>query len=109
MQKEEELKEEVDEIEDSESEDDSDDDEEEGNEETSKNSLALLDPKAKKAGIIYLSRVPLRMNVKIVRDYMSRFGKVGRIFLEPQGKNDLKPKKLDIFLINQQHFFREEA
>lgn len=41
--------------------------------------------KEKKAGVIYLSRIPTKMNVKLIREYMSQFGKVGRIYLEPKG------------------------
>lgn len=38
-----------------------------------------------KAGVIYLSRIPTKMNVKIIREYMSQYGEVGRIYLEPRG------------------------
>lgn len=41
--------------------------------------------KEKKAGVIYLSRIPTKMNVKLIREYMSQFGKIGRIYLEPKG------------------------
>ena len=41
--------------------------------------------KQKKAGVIYLSRIPKKMNVRIIRDYFSQFGKVDRIYLEPRG------------------------
>lgn len=34
-------------------------------------------------GVLYLSRIPTRMNVKIIRDYFSNFGQVDRIYLEP--------------------------
>jgi ESF2/ABP1 family protein len=37
------------------------------------------------AGVIYLSRIPPKMNVKIIREYFSRFGDVDRIYLEPRG------------------------
>ncbi len=43
------------------------------------------DEKEKKHGVVYLSRIPQRMNVKILREYMSQYGKVGRIYLEPLG------------------------
>ncbi|RNA13666.1 activator of basal transcription 1-like [Brachionus plicatilis] len=35
------------------------------------------------AGVLYLSRIPNRMNVKIIREYFSNFGQVERIYLEP--------------------------
>lgn len=41
--------------------------------------------KKRKAGVIYLSRIPTKMNVRIIRDYFSEFGEVDRIFLEPRG------------------------
>ena len=46
--------------------------------------------KKKEAGIIYLSRIPNRMNVKIIRDYFSQFGQIDRIYLEPRGERDLR-------------------
>ena len=45
--------------------------------------------KAKKEtdpGIAYLSRIPKGMNVKKVRQIMSEYGEVGRLFLQPNGK-----------------------
>ncbi len=42
--------------------------------------------KKKTPGVIYLSRIPTKMNVKLIRDYFSRFGTVDRIYLEPQGR-----------------------
>lgn len=41
--------------------------------------------KEKKPGVVYMSRIPTKMNVKLIREYMSRFGKVGRVYLEPKG------------------------
>lgn len=42
--------------------------------------------KEKKAGVIYLSRIPTKMNVRIIREYFSQYGEVDRIFLEPREK-----------------------
>ena len=42
--------------------------------------------KKRKAGVIYLSRIPTKMNVRIIRDYFSEFGETDRIFLEPREK-----------------------
>ena len=39
----------------------------------------------KKAGVVYLSRIPTKMNVRIIREYLSKFGEVDRVFLEPRG------------------------
>ncbi len=36
-------------------------------------------------GIIYLSRIPTRMNVKTVRHIFAEYGEIGRIFLQPDG------------------------
>ena len=69
-------------IDDDERKDKEDKDEEEMKDET------VEKPKSggnKKAGVVYLSRIPTKMNVKIIRDYMSQYGDVGRIFLEPRG------------------------
>ena len=45
--------------------------------------------KTRVAGIIYLSSIPTKMNVKLIRDYFSDFGVVDRIFLQPEGRFDL--------------------
>jgi len=37
-------------------------------------------------GIVYLSRIPRRMNVKQIRHVFGSFGEVGRIFLKPVGE-----------------------
>lgn len=42
-----------------------------------------------KYGIIYLSSIPVGLNVTLLRQIMSEFGKVGRIYLEPEA-GDLK-------------------
>ena len=41
--------------------------------------------KEKIPGVIYLSRIPTKMNVKLIRDYFGNFGTVDRVFLEPRG------------------------
>jgi RNA recognition motif-containing protein len=38
-------------------------------------------------GVIYLSRIPTKMNVRLIRDYFSKYGTVDRIYLEPKGGN----------------------
>lgn len=43
--------------------------------------------KSTETGIIYLSRIPPLMNVKKIRDIFSEYGEIGRIFLQPDGKN----------------------
>ena len=37
-------------------------------------------------GIVYLSRIPRRMNVKQIRHVFGSFGEVGRVFLKPVGE-----------------------
>lgn len=39
--------------------------------------------KKKKRGIIYLSSIPKYMNVTILREMLSQYAKIGRIFLQP--------------------------
>ena len=46
----------------------------------------LNEKKKKKRGVIYLSKIPTKMNVKLIREYFSKFGEVDRIYLEPKGK-----------------------
>lgn len=40
-------------------------------------------PKKKKRGIIYISSIPKYMNVTILREMLSQYAKIGRIFLQP--------------------------
>ena len=42
--------------------------------------------KKDKPGIVYLSRIPRRMNVKQIRHVFGSFGEVGRVFLKPVGE-----------------------
>ena len=48
--------------------------------------MAAKTKKVPTPGVIYLSNIPKKMNVKIIRDYFSNFGEVDRIFLEPREK-----------------------
>ena len=45
-------------------------------------------------GVIYLSRVPPFMSVKKIRDVFGQYGDLGRIFLQPDGKNMRKNVKM---------------
>lgn len=38
-----------------------------------------------KPGIIYMSRIPPSMNPLKLRNMLSQFGEVGRVFLQPEG------------------------
>ena len=40
-------------------------------------------------GVIYLSKIPAKMNVKLIRDYFSNYGQVDRIYLEPRGRFEI--------------------
>jgi ESF2/ABP1 family protein len=46
-----------------------------------------LSSKVSKAGIIYLSTIPPKMNVTQIREYFTAFGEVGRSFLQPEKSN----------------------
>jgi ESF2/ABP1 family protein len=46
-----------------------------------------LSSKVSKAGIIYLSTIPPKMNVTQIREYFAAFGEVGRSFLQPEKSN----------------------
>ena len=39
-----------------------------------------------KRGIVYLSRIPTGMNVKLIRERFDLFGPTDRIFLQPDGE-----------------------
>lgn len=55
--------------------------------------------KSPKPGIIYLSKIPPKMNVKRVRDYFTQFGDLNRSFLQPDSKWYYLPS-LQIYLNN---------
>lgn len=40
-----------------------------------------------KYGVIYLSYIPDGLNIKLIREIMSQYGEVGRIYLEPEINN----------------------
>lgn len=42
--------------------------------------------KDNKPGVIYLSRVPRNMQVKKLREILSVYGELGRVFLQADGK-----------------------
>ncbi|KAK2714398.1 activator of basal transcription 1-like [Artemia franciscana] len=46
-----------------------------------------------KSGIIYLSVIPPKMNVSMIKEYFSQFGEVNRVFLQPGKVIDKKKKK----------------
>ena len=39
------------------------------------------------SGVIYLSRIPNKMNVTIVRSYFDQYGQTGRIYLQLSSKS----------------------
>uniref|UniRef100_A0A0K8R818 Activator of basal transcription 1 n=1 Tax=Ixodes ricinus TaxID=34613 RepID=A0A0K8R818_IXORI len=49
-------------------------------------------PKKKIPGVVYLSYIPPKMNVKTVRSMLSKFGELGRIFLQPEKPNAKKAR-----------------
>lgn len=53
------------------------------------NDASKMSKKKKKStpGVVYLSSVPTKMNVKIIREYFCQFGEVDRIYLQPEGEN----------------------
>jgi len=48
--------------------------------------------KLKEAGIIYLSRIPAYMSVKVIREMLGQHGEIGRLFLQPNEKTSNKKK-----------------
>ena len=63
--------------------------EEKVNEEINESKDEVVEKKQKKkkkvAGIVYLSSIPTKMNVKLIRDYFNDYGVVDRIYLQPEG------------------------
>lgn len=53
------------------------------NEDDVKEDLPLITKQGKK-GVVYIRRIPPFMNVAILRQYMTQFGQVGRIYLAPE-------------------------
>jgi len=49
--------------------------------------------KKKKPGLIYLSTIPPKMNVQLIREALMPYGEIGRVFLQPRSKTDNKKKK----------------
>ncbi|XP_030378766.1 pre-rRNA-processing protein esf2-like [Scaptodrosophila lebanonensis] len=52
----------------------------------------------RKKGIIYISNIPKYMNVTILREILGQFGKIGRVYLQPErqtggGDKDKKKKR----------------
>lgn len=60
----------------------------------SSDTTEVKQPKKRKRGIIYISSIPKHMNVMILREMLSQYAKIGRIFLQPgklPGKPDSRP------------------
>ena len=47
-----------------------------------------FEQRAKKRGVVYLSRIPPFMNAAKVRQLLSPFGEIGRIYLTPEGTSE---------------------
>lgn len=45
---------------------------------------ATVQPKKRKKGIIYISNIPKHMNVTRLREILGEFGKIGRVYLQPE-------------------------
>jgi len=50
--------------------------------------------KMKEAGIIYLSRIPAYMSVKVIREMLGQYGEIGRLFLQPNEKANKKKNRM---------------
>lgn len=49
-----------------------------------KHKVKAMKKKKKIPGVVYLSYIPPKMNVKTVRSMLSKYGELGRIFLQPE-------------------------
>ena len=76
------------ESEDSETEEEKEEEEEEGEEEEEDEECdeeeeePPVPVKKKKAGIVYLSSIPPKMNVQLLRETLMPYGEIGRVFLQ---------------------------
>ena len=44
-------------------------------------------------GVVYMSRLPPFMKPAKIRNIFSQYGEVGRLFLQPEGKNSRKDRE----------------
>ncbi len=65
---------------------DEDDDKKDIKPEITEDSSKVVKKKGPKPGIIYLSKIPPKMNVKMIREYFANFGEINRSFLQPESK-----------------------
>ncbi|XP_029640926.1 activator of basal transcription 1 [Octopus sinensis] len=61
--------------------------EEEEDESASKKTILPSQISEAESGVIYLSRIPRFMNVKVLKEQLSRCGKIGRVFLQADGES----------------------
>jgi ESF2/ABP1 family protein len=64
---------------------------------TSEKEKTAVKPKVSKPGIIYLSKIPPKMNVTHIREFFSQFGEIHRSFLQPDKTKTRKGKKNQTF------------
>ncbi|CAF1114327.1 unnamed protein product [Adineta steineri] len=89
----EEVEEDEKEVEEEEEEDEDEEEEEEEESELHDKVLSKSDAKKKIVpGVLYLSRIPNKMNVTIIRQYFDQYGQTGRIFLQ-LSKDEGKTKR----------------
>lgn len=50
----------------------------------------VLKKKTKKRGIVFLSTIPPYMNVAKIREIFSKYGEIGRIYLQPSASKFLR-------------------
>ncbi|XP_020808600.1 pre-rRNA-processing protein esf2 [Drosophila serrata] len=56
-------------------------------------SSSSVPSKKRKKGIIYISNIPKHMNVTRLREILGDFGKIGRVYLQPEKLSSEKAKK----------------
>merc|ERR1719319_1397991 len=81
----------------------------EGEEEEDVRRSPLVQEKKKKPGVIYLSSVPDGMNVTQTTAFFSEFGRVGRIFLQPDKTDKQKGKYSRVFSEGWVEFLSKKA
>ncbi|GAV05321.1 hypothetical protein RvY_15473 [Ramazzottius varieornatus] len=52
-----------------------------------------VESRVKKSGVVYLSTIPPGMNVAKLREIMSEYGKIGRLYLEPDLKGAVQSRR----------------
>lgn len=91
---------------------DTDDDDEMdlANFKVSSNSSSSVPTKKRKKGIIYISNIPKHMNVTRLREILGDFGKIGRVYLQPEKlSSELETITIKLYICTNRFFHRRKG